>query len=189
MSPPWPSTNCVENLTLWDELPQAWGKEAGKYVAQGAAKAAIIDNPQTAHSGRYALRIVTSGGPWSLRLMNAEGGANLASYDALSFWVRAEQNASGESLRATGGRPVAARSGRHGASARAGRRIRPGRPPEHGVPPGRYPRRAFLKEAGEFRPALQRAVIFSGDGQAAATYWIDTVELLRFDELKNESPR
>ena len=39
----------------------------------------------------------------------------------------------------------------------------------------------FLKDAGAFRPTLFRSVIFSGEGRTRATYWIDSVQLLRFD--------
>lgn len=40
----------------------------------------------------------------------------------------------------------------------------------------------FLKDAGRFRPTLCRSVIFSGDGRTPATYWIDSVQLLRLDQ-------
>jgi hypothetical protein len=175
----------VENLTIWDELPRGWGKEAGKHVTQGAVKAAIVDDPETAHSGQHAMRIATSGGPWSLRLFSAEGNSNLCSYDALSIWVRAEQNITNELYvqledspllldpAATARLPVLAGGYVQGGSLGTDYR-------QVIIPAAR-----FLKDAGSFRPALCHAVIFSGAGQAPATYWIDNVQLGQFDELEN----
>ncbi len=172
----------VEDLTIWDELPKVWGKEAGKHTIRGAAQAAIVDNPDTAHSGRCALRIATSGGPWSLRLLSAEGVSNLCSYDALSFWVRREGSAGGDLNVQLEDSPLLLEPA---ATARvpieAGKYVRGGdlstEYRQVMIPVSR-----FLKDAGRFRPTLCRSVIFSGDGRTPATYWIDSVQLLRLDQ-------
>ncbi|MCY2995309.1 MAG: hypothetical protein NTY19_46720 [Planctomycetota bacterium] len=168
-----------DDAVVWDEP-----HKPGKHAAEGGATAEVIDATTGIYSGREALGITVTGGPWSTSLHRQADVASLTAYASLDFWVKTEGNTRDDLLvqlrdepqigLSETTRPVPVLTGGYlkgGVWADDWRQV--------SIPIDR-----LLSEGGVFQPALFSHVIFSGEGKTTGTYWIDSIRLVRPEPAK-----
>ncbi|MHC5053401.1 MAG: hypothetical protein ACYTKD_01645 [Planctomycetota bacterium] len=150
-----------------------WNERGGRVdEAEGAVSLAEDRTPGAAREGDACLKITAGPGPWRVSHGDPYRPVDLTGYHALSLWVRGEAPAgtslnvhiadSPENTFPTVSPPVRIAEGGAGDGRDGWRRV--------AVPVAR-----MLEGAKDFQPSQTTYVVFSGDGAATATWWIDDI--------------
>ena len=148
-----------DDLVFWDEPSQS-----GQYPAEGGATAEIIESDIGIQSGRKALAVTVTGGPWSTALHKQQWQAlpPIMGYDTLTFRVKTDGNAKDEIFIQLQDEPLIGMSEKtrpvpvvSGGYIKGGSLADDWR--EVSIPISR-----FMSDAGSFQPAMFSMIVLSG---------------------------